>query len=85
MSHRRDSLAPLYQNRQRNIAFEFLGLIGLSDPARPSVPGAIRACYDAGALVIKITGDYPGAALTIARQIGLRPAVSAITCAAFAQ
>ncbi len=68
----------------RDIAFEFLGLIGLSDPVRPSVPGAIRACYDAGVRVIMITGDYPGTALAIARQIGLRPAESAITGAELA-
>ncbi len=67
-----------------DLTFHFLGLIGLSDPVRPSVPGAIRACYDAGVRVIMITGDYPGTALAIARQIGLRPATSAITGAELA-
>ena len=68
----------------RAFAFEFLGLIGLSDPVRPSVPDAIRACYDAGVRVIMITGDYPGTALAIARHIGLRPAGSVITGAELA-
>ncbi len=63
----------------RDFSFTFLGLIGLSDPIRPSVPGAIRACYDAGVRVIMITGDYPGTARAIARQIGLRLSESVIT------
>ncbi|HEX9037767.1 MAG TPA: cation-translocating P-type ATPase [Ktedonobacterales bacterium] len=64
------------------LTFEFLGFIGLADPIRPSVPGAISACHDAGVRVIMITGDYPGTALAIARQIGLRPADSVLTGAA---
>jgi Ca2+-transporting ATPase len=68
----------------RDFSFTFLGLIGLSDPIRPSVPGAIRACYDAGVRVIMITGDYPGTARAIARQIGLRPSESVITGAELA-
>lgn len=66
-------------NSPRDLTFEFLGLVGLSDPVRPSVPDAIRACHNAGVRVIMITGDYPGTALAIARQIGLRPADQAIT------
>ncbi len=68
----------------RDITFQFLGLIGLSDPVRPSVPAAIRACYDAGVRVIMITGDYPGTALAIARQIGLQPVGSVLTGAELA-
>lgn len=53
-------------------AFELLGLIGLADPIRPEVPAAVQVCYDAGVRVMMITGDYPGTAQAIARQIGLR-------------
>lgn len=56
---------------QHDFDFEFLGLIGLSDPVRPSVPDAIRECHNAGIKVIMITGDYPGTAKNIARQIGI--------------
>ena len=56
---------------QHDFAFEFLGLIGLADPVRPSVPAALKECYDAGIRVVMITGDYPGTARSIARQIGL--------------
>ena len=58
---------------QHDFVFEFLGLIGLADPVRPTVPDAIRECYTAGIRVVMITGDYPGTAQNIARQIGLKP------------
>lgn len=38
---------------------------------RPNVAAAIQECYTAGIRVVMITGDYPGTAQTIARQIGL--------------
>ncbi len=57
---------------QHDFEFEFLGLIGLADPIRESVPGAIKECYQAGIRVVMITGDYPATAQNIARQIGLK-------------
>ncbi len=51
--------------------FEFLGLIGLTDPVRPEVPAAIDECKGARIRVVMITGDYPATALNIAREIGL--------------
>ncbi|HSD97412.1 MAG TPA: cation-translocating P-type ATPase [Sulfuricaulis sp.] len=57
--------------KQHDFDFEFLGLVGLADPIRPAVPEALAACYTAGIRVIMITGDYPGTASNIARQIGL--------------
>jgi Ca2+-transporting ATPase len=56
---------------QHDFSFEFIGLIGLADPVRPTVAEAIRECHTAGIRVVMITGDYPGTALNIARQIGL--------------
>lgn len=47
------------------------GLVGLSDPPRPEVPGAIRKCEEAGIKVIMVTGDHPHTASAIAREIGL--------------
>jgi magnesium-transporting ATPase (P-type) len=47
------------------------GLIGLEDPPRPEVAGALQKCRDAGIKVIMVTGDHPHTATAIAREIGL--------------
>lgn len=70
--------APL-PGEQHDFKFEFLGLVGLEDPVRPTVAGALRDCYTAGIRVVMITGDYPGTAQNIARQIGLTPLDQVIT------
>jgi len=49
----------------------FLGLIGLEDPPRPEVSGAIAKCRQAGIKVIMITGDASRTALSVAKEIGL--------------
>ncbi len=59
-------------NNQHEFQFKFVGLLGLEDPVRPNVKGAIEECYTAGIRTIMITGDYPGTATSIARQIGLK-------------
>ncbi len=56
---------------QTGFAFRFLGLVGLADPLRSSVPEAVSECRTAGIRVVMITGDYPATALAIARQAGL--------------
>jgi P-type Ca2+ transporter type 2C len=58
-------------SEQHAFPFQFLGLVGLADPVRPTVAQSIRECYTAGIRVVMITGDYPGTAQNIARQIGL--------------
>jgi Ca2+-transporting ATPase len=65
--------------QQHDFAFEFVGLIGLEDPVRPTVSPAIAECYSAGIRVVMITGDYPVTAQNIARQIGLTPTDKVIT------
>ncbi|MBF0158504.1 MAG: cation-translocating P-type ATPase [Magnetococcales bacterium] len=64
---------------QHSLTFDFLGLVGLADPVRPTVPAAIAECYRAGLRVIMITGDYPATASNIARQIGLTSPGEVIT------
>jgi Ca2+-transporting ATPase len=56
---------------QQAFSFRFLGLVGLADPLRPSVPEAVRKCRSAGIRVVMITGDYPTTAKAIAKQAGL--------------
>ncbi len=60
-------------DRQEEFPFSLLGLVGLSDPVRPSAPKAIQECRRAGIRVVMITGDYPETARQIGRQIGLEP------------
>lgn len=56
---------------QRELAFELIGLVGLADPIRPEVPAAVDECHSAGIRVVMITGDYPGTAQNIAKQVGI--------------
>ena len=60
-----------WPDSQHDFAFELLGLVGLADPLRPSVPNAVSECRSAGIKVAMITGDYPATARAIARQAGL--------------
>lgn len=49
----------------------FMGITAISDPVRPDVPDAIHQCLDAGINIKIVTGDTPGTATEIGRQIGL--------------
>ena len=64
---------------QHDFTFEFLGLIALADPLRPSVADAVRECREAGIRVVMITGDYAETARSIARQAGLDQDAGTIT------
>jgi Ca2+-transporting ATPase len=68
-----------WPGEQHDFEFTFLGLVGLSDPPRPSVAKSLAECRGAGIRVIMITGDYPGTARAIAREIGLEGAAAVIT------
>jgi Ca2+-transporting ATPase len=64
---------------QHDFEFEYLGLAGLHDPVRPGVLDAVAECARAGVRTVMITGDYPGTAMAIAREIGLEHAAGCIT------
>ena len=49
----------------------FLGIVAISDPVRGDVPDAVKEVIDAGIKVKIVTGDTPGTAKEIGRQIGL--------------
>ncbi|OIQ78493.1 calcium-transporting ATPase 1 [mine drainage metagenome] len=51
--------------------FQFLGLVHLHDPVRAGVPEAVAECARAGVRTVMVTGDYPGTAIAIAKEVGL--------------
>lgn len=48
----------------------YLGIVAISDPVRADVPAAVQTCLEAGIDVKIVTGDTPGTAREIGRQIG---------------
>lgn len=77
-------LSEFQKKAMRTLAFAyndvFLGIVAISDPIREDVPAAIRECDEAGIDVKIVTGDTPGTAMEIGRQIGLHcPSDSIIT------
>ena len=52
-------------------SLKMLGVVAISDPVRDDVPAAIKECLDAGIQVKIVTGDTPGTAKEIGRQVGL--------------
>ncbi len=69
----RSELAPGRQLDQEHLreGLVFLGLVGMIDPPRPRAISSIRICHAAGIRVKMITGDHPGTAIAIARQLGI--------------
>jgi Ca2+-transporting ATPase len=62
-----------------NCNFEFLGLVGLHDPARAGVAEAVAEFQSAGVRIVMVTGDFPGTAVAIAKGIGIDTAAGALT------
>jgi magnesium-transporting ATPase (P-type) len=48
-----------------------LGLVGLQDPPRHDVAGAVASCHRAGIRLAMITGDHPATARAIAAEVGM--------------
>ena len=77
------------EGRLHDTDLTYLGIVAISDPVRADVPPAVQSCLNAGINVKIVTGDTPGTATEIARQIGLwKPEdteKNRITGAAFAE
>lgn len=50
-----------------------LGLAGIYDPPRLETKDAVRECTNAGIRVHMLTGDHPGTAAAIAKEVGIIP------------
>lgn len=63
--------APYVDGRLAVEGLCFLGVAAISDPVRADVPEAVQTCLNAGVDVKIVTGDTPGTAREIGRQIGI--------------
>ena len=61
----------IHHGKLQNVSLTLQGIVAISDPVREDVPEAIRMCMNAGINVIIVTGDTPGTAKEIGRQIDL--------------
>lgn len=68
-SHYKSSSSSEYARFEQNMTF--VGLVGMLDPPRPEVRGAVAKCRSAGIRIVVITGDNKSTAETICRQIGV--------------
>lgn len=66
-----DNMSPYADGRLSGTDLTFLGFVAISDPVRADVPDAVQSCLSAGIDVKIVTGDTPGTAREIGRQIGI--------------
>ena len=70
-AERQDNGSPFQDGKITDAPLIFLGIIAISDPVREDVPEAVREVSEAGIKIKIVTGDTPGTAKEIGRQIGL--------------
>jgi P-type Ca2+ transporter type 2C len=66
-----DENARFVNGKLENVSLTYLGVVAISDPVREDVPGAVKKCLNAGIDVKIVTGDTPGTAKEVGRQIGI--------------
>jgi magnesium-transporting ATPase (P-type) len=64
-----DSVPDTLEDALQNLSF--IGMVGMIDPLRPEVEGAVAHCKMANISVAMITGDHPKTALALAQQSGI--------------
>jgi Ca2+-transporting ATPase len=78
-----DELPRISNGTLSNSNLTYAGVVAISDPVREDVPQAVLNCLHAGIEVKIVTGDTPGTASEIGRQIGIidssTPSTSVIT------
>ena len=66
-----EGMDTFYEGKLNVKGLKMIGVVAISDPVRDEVPAAIKECLDAGIQVKIVTGDTPGTAKEIGRQVGL--------------
>lgn len=66
-----DEPCPISAGEAHLSGLTFMGIVAIADPVRQDVPAAIQTCLNAGIQVKIVTGDTPGTAKEIGRQVGL--------------
>ncbi len=66
-----DTSEYIKDGRLNGVQLTLMGIIAISDPIRADVPAAVKECLAAGIDVKIVTGDTPGTAKEIGRQVGL--------------
>lgn len=64
-----ESSEPDFESLLRDMTW--IGVVGIQDPLRPEVPGAIKKCNSAGVQVKMVSGDNLKTATAIARACGI--------------
>lgn len=64
-----EKLMVSFNGNERGLTF--IGIVAISDPVRLDVPFAIKECLKAGIDIKIVTGDTPGTAKEIGREVGL--------------
>ena len=68
----KDDVEQVFENSKLQVTdLCFLGIVGIIDPIRDDVSDSIHECLDAGVGIKIVTGDTPGTAREIGRQVGL--------------
>ncbi len=68
-ARRWDGSGPAAPADERDL--DLIGLVGMEDPPRPAAAAAVASCRQAGIRIAVVTGDHPGTAMGVAREVGI--------------
>ena len=66
-----DTVPAEYESMDLENGLTFVGLVGMIDPPREEVKGAVAECYAAGIRPVMITGDHKLTAIAIAEELNI--------------